>query len=177
MWHYLKNRAEKKKGLARHLKAILDLHLELEPRDFKRCQVSRSLPDEKRNLRRWVKEPYHRAHEIVGNSGLALEIVDLSVSCSTASGILRGRAEHTVRFARPNILFYDEHVNDLYHRTCGLYRMGRRYRNEGKFAQQSGHGKRRTRAGFCSAAISRRCCKIRIFLWWAHQGSNLGPAD
>jgi hypothetical protein len=30
----------------------------------------------------------------------------------------------TVRFARPNILFYDEHVIDLYRRICALYRMG-----------------------------------------------------
>jgi hypothetical protein len=51
MLHYLKKGAEKKEGLARHSKAILDLCLELEPRDFKRCQGSRSLPDEKRNPR------------------------------------------------------------------------------------------------------------------------------
>jgi hypothetical protein len=43
---------------------------------------------------------------------------------------LRRRAEQIVRFARPNILFYDEHVIDLYHRTCALYRMGRINRSE-----------------------------------------------
>jgi hypothetical protein len=47
MLHYLKKGAEKKEGLARHLKAILDVYLGQEPRDFKRCQGSQSLPDEK----------------------------------------------------------------------------------------------------------------------------------
>lgn len=45
MLHDLKKGSgeEGRKGLARHL------YLELEPWDFKRCQVSRSPPDEKRN--------------------------------------------------------------------------------------------------------------------------------
>lgn len=38
----------------------------------------------------------------------------------------------TIRFARPNSLFYDEHIIDLYHRVCGLYLIRRRYRNKGK---------------------------------------------
>lgn len=34
------------------------------------------------------------------------------------------RAEQNVRFARFNILFYDQHVRGLYHRNCALYRLG-----------------------------------------------------
>ena len=37
--------------------------------------------------------------------------------------------------------------------------------------------KRRTRPVLFSAAIARRYWKIRIFAWWAHKDSNLGPAD
>lgn len=29
-----------------------------------------------------------------------------------------------VRFARPDILFYDGHVTDLYHRISALYQLG-----------------------------------------------------
>ncbi len=43
---------------------------------------------------------------------------------STASGTLRRRAEQIVRFAHRDILFYDEHIIDLYHRISALYRMG-----------------------------------------------------
>jgi hypothetical protein len=32
--------------------------------------------------------------------------------------------EQTLRFARSTVLFYDEHVIDLSHRVCALYRMG-----------------------------------------------------
>jgi hypothetical protein len=39
------------------------------------------------------------------------------------------------------------------------------------------HKKRRTRPVLFSAAITRRYWEIRAFAWWAHQGSNLGPAD
>jgi hypothetical protein len=76
---------------------------------------------------------YHRAHDIVGNRGLALENrgrgagrprPELCGSDSAENGTLRRRAEQIVRFARSNILFYDEHVIDLYHRICALYRMG-----------------------------------------------------
>jgi hypothetical protein len=42
---------------------------------------------------------------------------------STAGRIRRRRAEQIVRFARPNILFYDERVIDLCHRIRALYRM------------------------------------------------------
>ena len=43
---------------------------------------------------------------------------------SAANPTPQRRAEQIVRFARPNILFYDEHVIDLYHQICALYRMG-----------------------------------------------------
>src|SRR5277367_2029543 len=39
------------------------------------------------------------------------------------------------------------------------------------------HKKRRTRPVLFSAVVSRNYWKRRIFTWWAHQGSNLGPAD
>jgi hypothetical protein len=37
---------------------------------------------------------------------------------------LRRQAEQIVRFARPNILFYDEQISALYHRIFALYRTG-----------------------------------------------------
>ena len=39
------------------------------------------------------------------------------------------------------------------------------------------HKKRRMRHVLFLAVIPRRSWKRRLFLWWAHQGSNLGPAD
>jgi hypothetical protein len=47
-----------------------------------------------------------------------------SVSRSAASDVRRRRAEQIVRFARPDILFYDEFAIGLYHRIYALYRMG-----------------------------------------------------
>jgi len=43
-----------------------------------------------------------------------------SVSRSAASDVRQRRAEQIVRFARPDILFYDEFVIGLYHRICAL---------------------------------------------------------
>lgn len=54
-----------------------------------------------------------------------------------------------VRFARPIILFYDEHVIDLYHRICGLYRMG------GEDTEAIWRWKRRTRAVLFSATARK----------------------
>ena len=47
-------------------------------------------------------------------SGLVLQ---QAVSCGDGQNRI-------VRFGRPDILFYDEHMVDLYHRICALYRMG-----------------------------------------------------
>jgi len=47
-----------------------------------------------------------------------------SGSGSAASGGPRRWPEPIVRFARPNILFYDEHVIDLYCRICTLVSNG-----------------------------------------------------
>src|SRR5438128_2650698 len=43
-------------------------------------------------------------------------------SGSAAVDPLRRQAEQIVRFSRPNILFYDEHVIGLTHRIFALYR-------------------------------------------------------
>ena len=73
------------------------------------------------------------AYEIVSNRSLAWKVVGSrgdesppgqSNSDSSANGTLWRRAEQTVRSARPDILFYDEHVIDLYQRISALYRMG-----------------------------------------------------
>jgi hypothetical protein len=68
---------------------------------------------------------YRQEYKIVANRRPAQEIVaklnlrpEQSGFGSAASGTLRQRAEQIVRFARPNILFHDEHVIDLYHRIC-----------------------------------------------------------
>lgn len=79
---------------------------------------------------------YRQPYEIAEDRSLAWRIVRLvagsesnprpkqSGSGSAANETLRRPAEQIVRFARPKILFYDEHVIDLCPRICALYRMG-----------------------------------------------------
>ena len=92
-------------------------------------------------------------------------------------------AEQIVRFARPNIPFYDEHVIDLYDRICALYRMGKEKIQKQRKSRTAIQPcdvrlkKRRTGSVLFSTDIWRSYWKPRIFPWWAHQGSNLGPAD
>jgi hypothetical protein len=44
--------------------------------------------------------------------------------CSCNKRHLTATGRIGVRFAHASILVYDEHVIDLYHRICALYRMG-----------------------------------------------------
>jgi hypothetical protein len=74
---------------------------------------------------------YRQEYKIVANRRPAQEIVaklnprpEQSGFGSAASDTQGRRSDQIVRFARSNILFYDEHVIDLYHRICALYRMG-----------------------------------------------------
>jgi hypothetical protein len=52
--------------------------------------------------------------------------------------VLRRRAEQIVRFARANILFYDEHVVDLYHSDPRALSNGVKIQNQGKVTR---HGR------------------------------------
>jgi hypothetical protein len=135
---------------------------------------------------------YHPAWGIGEDRRLAWEIVgrrsggenrtrpEPSGSGSAANGTLRRCAEQIVRFARPNILFYDEHVIDLYHRICALYRVGENTETKEKShsypAVRCPPQKTSHETVLFSATVSRSCWKRRFFPWWAHQGLNLGPA-
>ena len=90
-------------------------------------------------------------------------------------------AMEIVRFARRNILFYDVHVIDLYHRIRALYRGVKIQKQRKKPPSNpaiatSDHKKRRMRR-FVLRAEFKKPCVGRALEWWAHQGSNLGPAD
>jgi hypothetical protein len=80
---------------------------------------------------------------------------------------LRRWGEQIGRFARPNILFYDERVFDLYHRICAQYRMGEDT-EERKVAQRSGRTTSATknvaRDPFCSRPLSREAIGKKGFL-------------
>jgi hypothetical protein len=80
---------------------------------------------------------------------------------------LRRWGEQIGRFARPNILFYDERVFDLYHRICAQYRMGEDT-EERKVAQRSGRTTSATknvaRDPFCSQSTSGEAIGNQEFL-------------
>jgi hypothetical protein len=71
----------------------------------------------------------------------------------SAATVPRGDGpEPIIRFARPNILFYDEHVIDLYYRISALYRMG----EDTKAKSHSNPDRENvTRDRFCSGPSSR----------------------
>ena len=120
-------------------------------------------------------------------AGVGMAADERLSQCSAASCTLRRRTEQIVRFARLNILFYDEHVIDLYRRIRALYRMGEDTETAEKIPRQKG----RAAIWPCDArpqrtshetrfVLNRHLAKLletKDHLWWAHQGSNLGPAD
>jgi hypothetical protein len=89
-----------------------------------------------------------------------------------------------VLFTRPSILIYDEHAIDLYQLICARYLTAvKGAENKRHNAQQSKISSRPTSRADQAGLPTKRpvliCnrCKCLISRWWAHQGSNLGPAD
>jgi hypothetical protein len=100
----------------------------------------------------------------------------LAAASTPARPAAAGKGEQIVRFARRNILFYDEFVFDC---TFGSARFiewnDDRETRETSTIQAAvfDHKKRRTRP----VLFSRNPDQLFEIAWWAHQGSNLGPAD
>lgn len=80
-------------------------------------------------------------------------------------------------------LVYDEHIIGLHQMICERHLVGVKGASQGQDRVNFRLGSRpNLRNGpRCfpteKAALTRTSCKWLIPQWWAHQGSNLGPAD